>query len=288
MTKKISDNSIPGHLLDKQREAGWLTGVMAEVKSEMADGVSPEFDTGTDSLPPYYGSKKAPDGWSKGTYKKCAHTHPALKIEVAGKDTCYTVYGGACGDPVHVNLDIYVALDHSTSHDPQAWPWNGTRQFVYFPIQDMSVPKDPVEFRKMIDWLADQLVMGKSVHVGCLGGHGRTGLVLAALTRVLGGEEDAITYVRDHYCKKAVETVEQVNWLAKHFGIKKVSGSKTSYHGSTGWGDLAPAPKSSGTVTTIRPAKDQRAAALQREFGSNTVEVRPFKTAGNLWGVFAV
>jgi hypothetical protein len=40
------------------------------------------------------------------------------------------------------------------------------------------------------------------------------------------GIEDAITYVREHYCKKAVESSTQVAFLHKQYGIKVVPGSR--------------------------------------------------------------
>jgi hypothetical protein len=190
------------------------------------------------------------------------------------------VYGGACGDPIHTGLDIYVALDHGTAHDTRAYPWHGSRQFIYFPITDMSVPKDAVEFKMMIDWLCDQIVAGKSVHVGCLGGHGRTGMVLAALVKMLGGVTDAITYVRNRYCKKAVETTAQAEWLNTHFGIKVVDGYKAPYKSN-----YAKAASYEYANVPAKPkVRDVKLAALVTEFGDNAEEVVPFRVKGNIWG----
>jgi hypothetical protein len=61
-------------------------------------------------------------------------------------------------------------------------------------------------------------------------GHGRTGTFLAALVATMG-ENDAINYVRTNYCQKAVESRVQVDFLAKHFGVKSASGTK-SFGGS--------------------------------------------------------
>lgn len=54
------------------------------------------------------------------------------------------------------------------------------------------------------------------VEIGCIGGHGRTGTMLAIM--VMMDEpglthEQAIQYVRHHYCSQAIETVEQEKWL---------------------------------------------------------------------------
>ena len=272
MSKKISDKTLSDHLTDNERSKRFINGLLDETTGEITStyGDAPWTDT-------VYPAKG-----SKGDYKKCAHDHPGLKIKtVDGKE--FTVYGGACGDPVHKGLDIYVALDHSTSHDSAAYPWHGTRQFIYFPISDMSVPKDAAEFMLMVGWLAMQIEAGKRVHVGCLGGHGRTGMVLAALVKVISGNEDAIPYVREFYCQKAVETTAQAEWLHKHFGIKVTDGYKTKKYSDTktGWGTVI-----QGTVTNIQPRRDARVNEIAKEFGTAT-EVKPFKVAGNVWGAVA-
>jgi protein-tyrosine phosphatase len=68
----------------------------------------------------------------------------------------------------------------------------------------MSVPKSPKDFKALVAWTKTQLEEGKKVHCGCVGGHGRTGTFLAALCSEFG-EKDAVTYVRQNYCKNVVE-----------------------------------------------------------------------------------
>jgi hypothetical protein len=124
---------------------------------------------------------------------------------------------------------VYVALQSgSRVRLPQPWEEGyGVITQVDYPIRDMGVPTDPKDFKKLIDWLRNQLQDGKKVHVGCIGGHGRTGMVLAALVSVmLPDEADAIGYVRKNYCDHAVESSEQVQFLNKHFGCKVVKGYK--------------------------------------------------------------
>ena len=63
---------------------------------------------------------------------------------------------------------------------------------------------------------------GELVEVGCLGGSGRTGTVLACMA-VLAGvpPKDAVPWVRSAYRQQAVETVEQeawVRWFARWSG----------------------------------------------------------------------
>ena len=89
----------------------------------------------------------------------------------------------------------------------------------------MSIPKDPAGFDKLVAWTKSQIEAGRKVHCGCIGGHGRTGMFLAALVSKFG-EKDAISYVRTNYCKKAVESSTQVKFLADRFGITPVKGAK--------------------------------------------------------------
>jgi protein-tyrosine phosphatase len=60
---------------------------------------------------------------------------------------------------------------------------------------------------------------GKSVLVGCVGGHGRTGMVLAILLGVLTDVVDPIQYVRDTYCVDAIETVAQERYVKEILGL---------------------------------------------------------------------
>ena len=53
--------------------------------------------------------------------------------------------------------------------------------------------------------------------------------MLVALSKVIGGHDDAIAYVREHYCKEAVETKSQVDFLMKHFGVK--TATPASFYG---------------------------------------------------------
>lgn len=54
----------------------------------------------------------------------------------------------------------------------------------------------------------------KVVEVGCLGGHGRTGTVLACMGVLSGlSPSEAVSFVRKNYCSKAVETVIQEWWV---------------------------------------------------------------------------
>lgn len=143
---------------------------------------------------------------------RCLTTHPGINIDG------YVVYGGSCKSPVITDADIYVGLDPSTCHHNNAYPWQEGYSFKYL-IPDMRAPSNPKEFKELINWLVKQIRCANKVHIGCIGGHGRTGTVLVALVAVMTDTKDAIAYVRKHYCAKAVESQEQVDFLVKYYGV---------------------------------------------------------------------
>jgi len=187
------------------------------------------------------------DSWKKQMYPGMASTSSIVsydfnsgKTPVNYKSYCYeehkplplpgtdkVIYGGSCTNPVVKDADVYVGFEMGMLRTSRGYPWNGARE-VLFKIQDMSVPQDVPNFRKLVEWVKDHLDAGRKVHVGCLGGHGRTGMFLAALVS-LYGEPDAITYVREHYCKKAVESSQQVEFLKKEYGVTPVQAAKVIY-----------------------------------------------------------
>lgn len=172
----------------------------------------------------------------------CHSQHPILNIG-GGK-----ILGASCLNPED-GFDIYIGLDFSMTFQHSTYPWGekdkpSVVEFLY-KITDYTAPVDVVNFKCMIAWMAAELKKGKSIHVGCIGGHGRTGLVLAALVKFVDGTKDAITWIRENYCDSAVESNEQINFLHKYYGIKKVVGTKAAWVGTTsgygvnahgGWG----------------------------------------------------
>lgn len=112
----------------------------------------------------------------------------------------------------------------------------------------MSVPDDAIDFDKCLDYTLDLLTNNKKVHVGCISGHGRTGLFLSALVHKTIGQEliekniSAIEYVRDNYCAKSVETLSQVLYLNANYDIiipkseeKLFNKFKTMFEDETGY-----------------------------------------------------
>ena len=208
-------------------------------------------------------------GWDPaGTYgrslirsRRCYMGHPPLTMP----GTDLRVFGGSCSNPAVTEADVYVGLCLSMKASARAWPWKVGTEFL-FAITDMCAPNNPTEFMKLMAWLKKQVDAGSKVHIGCIGGHGRTGMVLSALVS-LYGEKGAISYVRENYCTKAVESREQVEFLHKHFGIAKVSGAK----------EYARTPKTSGQ-------RRLTADPIQVKTPDKDITVRPIAGARSIWG----
>lgn len=79
---------------------------------------------------------------------------------------------------------------------------------------DFGVPADPAELMAALQCALERARAGQRVELGCLGGHGRTGTALACLATLTGHPaDDAVEWVRAAYCKKAIETDAQVEFV---------------------------------------------------------------------------
>lgn len=81
--------------------------------------------------------------------------------------------------------------------------------------RDFGLPSDPVAAREAFHE-AWRRAERERVEVACMGGSGRTGTALACIA-VLDGvpAADAVRYVREHYCARAVETPWQRRFVAR-------------------------------------------------------------------------
>jgi hypothetical protein len=234
--------------------------------------------------------------FSKGSLSSkppCYETHPTLKLGAG------ILCGGSASWPIHKDADVYVALQAGSSSGRQRDPWETKGPVeIFYAISDMQAPPNVARFKKMIDYLCNQLQEGKKVHVGCIGGHGRTGIILSAIVAQLNGEKDAISWVRKKYCHKAVESKAQVEFLHEHYGITKVPGTK-SHHVSSSWlpklskdEDLIPTKKKSYAL--LPPKNEEQAPRLvsgskvirtiiPEGVTADTREYKPLGSARCLW-----
>jgi hypothetical protein len=92
--------------------------------------------------------------------------------------------------------------------------WQPTWAADLIEWRDFGLPEDPESAACTIEGAFVRARRGELVEVGCLGGLGRTGTVLACMA-VLAGvpPADAVAWVRDAYRAEAVETAEQEDWV---------------------------------------------------------------------------
>ncbi len=92
--------------------------------------------------------------------------------------------------------------------------WSPNWPAVVVTWQDFGLPEDWDRAAKEIRRAFELAESGEHVEIGCAGGLGRTGTVLACMA-VLSGidHEKAVEWVRANYDRRAVETDEQSSWV---------------------------------------------------------------------------
>jgi len=95
--------------------------------------------------------------------------------------------------------------------DPKWAPtWNA--ELIDWP--DLSLPADEERAADQIMAAFTRAKNGERVEIGCIGGLGRTGTVLACMAILAGVQVDqAVEWVRANYDSRAVETSEQETWV---------------------------------------------------------------------------
>lgn len=184
------------------------------------------------------------------SYSKCSHFRFPLKVDA--DTTLYLSssrdYWKADNDWEKNPIDVGVYLDATwkkdlTTYTPDVYTspttpkalrptpallkvWEGPKleplSGTYFPWADRGVPTLP-KLKALVNWINGLLDNGHRVEVACIGGHGRTGTLAAAitLTRNLGKvtPAEAIKYIRQGYCHEAIESHVQEAILYELVGL---------------------------------------------------------------------
>lgn len=92
--------------------------------------------------------------------------------------------------------------------------WQPTWPATIVDWEDFGLPRNPEIAAQQIVDAFGRARAGELVEVGCLGGRGRTGTVLACMA-VLAGvpQAKAVAWVRASYRPEAVETADQERWV---------------------------------------------------------------------------
>jgi hypothetical protein len=210
------------------------------------------------------GAKSGGSLYSFSSVPSCHESHPPLKLP----GTELVIYGGSCLHPKVKDADVYIGFDGGMRRSERQYPWVEGDE-VKYEITDMSTPKTPAMFDKLVDWTKQQLEAGRKVHCGCIGGHGRTGMFLAALVSKFG-EKDAIAYVRRHYCKRAVESSTQVKFLVDRYKVAPAQGTKS--------GSAVESPKTGGAPAAQSAKKGDKGVK-----GKATQTFNPVVGQGCIW-----
>jgi len=89
-------------------------------------------------------------------------------------------------------------------------PWD--HEWIDWP--DFGLPRDGKQASGQILRAFDRARSGERVEIGCEGGLGRTGTVLACMAILAGvAADEAVDWVHAHYDARAVETDDQAAWV---------------------------------------------------------------------------
>lgn len=106
--------------------------------------------------------------------------------------------------------------------DP-AWAPTWDADVIDWP--DFGLPSDPETAAAQICSTFQRARSGECVEVGCVGGLGRTGTVLACMAILSGVPvEEAVAWVRVNYDRRAVETSDQEAWVLWFAGHAAAAG----------------------------------------------------------------
>jgi protein-tyrosine phosphatase len=115
-------------------------------------------------------------------------------------------------------LSIYERKEHDDERDFGLYmyeKWQPTWPAEVIPWPNFSVPADWDRAAEQIEAAFARARAGQTVEVGCQVGLGRTGTVLACMACLAGVPgSQAVTWVRENYNPRAVETSEQEAWVS--------------------------------------------------------------------------
>lgn len=127
---------------------------------------------------------------------KCVHPI----IYLGGK-----IYGGSVYN-LPQNMDHYFILEGKVRYKESSY-------MTFFPIVNMGVPLNMKVFHQCLTKAKLFLDQELSIFIGCISGHGRTGLFIVMLYYFMTKDKYSLYKVREMYCFRAVESIKQLKFL---------------------------------------------------------------------------
>lgn len=180
---------------------------------------------------------------AKVEYKpKCRHKHHEVKLYDGTSIYCSSVNQTLDDMDEQVTPDFGLYADHS-------WRPHWRNEFIDWP--DMRIPSDRETSLQQIWEGYCRAADGQFVEIGCIGGHGRTGVILAGMyLAAADGQvtaQEAIDFVRKEYCDSAIETAKQewfVNFISyQWFGEDLADEPEEFSYNSSGNGGTCAIPQ---------------------------------------------
>ena len=244
--------------LDKQNFNEWVSNNLTQLEADLANPKAPvktatrfaddelsdkewlelhkgEFEDDDLRYADYWdrtGGKTTTSGvWNSYARKECHRGNKSI-VSFENKGTLYAggtsrgakVYRGMLVVDLTGGDLVFGAMP--TTNRPDLFPSISEQnvQFVSLPILDYGQPEhlDWTFWKQFAADIKAVLLSGKDVLVCCMGGHGRTGVVLSILMGLWMPElSDPVKWVRANYCDEAVETRNQERYVAAMIGEQK-------------------------------------------------------------------
>lgn len=207
----------------KQKGSGFAD--VSHIKPTRDDTSEPETPLTDSTGTTIADTKDTPKtGTVTSTYTSCHKYGPVEAFTVNTPKGDIVVYGGAWKEVALESLDAVIDMTGQADHTVKpARGFNRARKhlkvkrtaYLHIPTLDGSVPDHGKDLWQ--DVLYDLFDLTPClVLVCCEGGHGRTGVglsILGCLSGAIPEGFDPVTWLRERYCKKAVESDEQVQYI---------------------------------------------------------------------------
>ena len=207
-------------------------------------GQKPYFEIGTPDGPEHYilyaGGRNRDGGWWK---------QPLAELAMGPHETMTSYNASSARENKTVTPDGFSCAEHIPVYEPPL--------LIELDFPDFGIPALPASF-----WyaLVEDIKTHNLTHISvqCAGGHGRTGVQLCILLCLLdpaysakhATAMDVLRDVRATYCDHAVETYEQIEYVADVIGKEVGEGFTSHKQGGGAWGKASPATGGVGGYKT--------------------------------------